>query len=108
MTDLISRKDAIEAVEGLFRIYSCNPDHVDTAAVVEALSALPGVGWRDIASDPPPHGEYVLLCWYHGHWETWEYEAQAYSHGIRHDDGHSSVSYHGSATHWMPLPEPPE
>lgn len=62
-------------------------------------------GWLDIATNPPPANTPVLLCWYYGHWEAWQYEAACYETGER-IGGYSNVSYHGSATHWQPLPAP--
>ena len=75
--------------------------------VLPALRSLPtDDGWEDIAINPPPANEVVLMCWYHGHWEVWEYEAGCYETGQR-IGGYSNVHLHGQATHWRPLPAPP-
>jgi hypothetical protein len=63
--------------------------------------------WRSTENDPPPHGKPVLLCWWHELFNEWSYEVAPYSTGKRYDNGYSSVSYHGSATHWVDIPEPP-
>lgn len=77
------------------------------AHFAEALRSLPtDDGWEDIAINPPPANEVVLMCLYHGHWEVWEYEAGCYETGQR-IGGYSNVHFHGQATHWRPLPAPP-
>lgn len=64
--------------------------------------------WREITEDDrPPHGQRVLLGWRDWRDGTWLSEAVAYSTGQRYDSGYSSMSEHGSATHWMPLPAAP-
>jgi hypothetical protein len=64
-------------------------------------------GWRDIAS--APHQEVVLLGW----WDDdlmggtiWSTETGWASQGFRNEVG-STISRHGRATHWRPLPAPP-
>lgn len=65
--------------------------------------------WFSVSENPPPHNEPVLL-WSpptpgHPNGET---EVANYSSGFeRNSVGVSNLSIHGSATHWMPLPEPP-
>lgn len=54
----------------------------------------------------PEHGKLVLLGW--DEFGEWQCEVSAYSTGRRYDNGYSSVSYHAYATHWQPLPEPPQ
>lgn len=61
--------------------------------------------WQPI--ETAPHNKKVILFW-----EDWRdgkpcMEIAPYSTGTRYANGYSSVSYHGSATQWMPLPEPP-
>jgi hypothetical protein len=56
--------------------------------------------WRLI--EEAPHNENVLLGWWSG--DQWETEVALASWGWRND---TKLSVHGSATHWMPLPEPP-
>lgn len=64
--------------------------------------------WRPIES--APHEELVLLFCRTGD-DCWQEVGQA-SHGrrVRMPDGcvYSSISYHGYATHWMPLPLAPD
>lgn len=64
--------------------------------------------WRDIESDPPPHNIAVLLAWPDWRDGRWIMVVDSYSTGERYKSGFSSVSYHGSATHWMPLPKAPK
>ena len=60
--------------------------------------------WKPI--DTAPHGELVLL-WVPATQRTIaEMEVGAASWGWR-SGGISNMSYHGRATHWMPLPAPP-
>ena len=64
--------------------------------------------WEPI--ETAPRGEEVLLGW----WESdglgggrWTAEVACASHGWRRGSI-SNMSKHGRATHWMPLPPPPE
>ena len=74
------------------------------------LSAMPktdvpavAVGWQPIES--APHEVLILLYWMD--WADREYMEAGYaSTGSRTDYG-SSISHHGDATHWMPLPASP-
>lgn len=62
--------------------------------------------WRVIADDPPPHETLVLLYWMD--WRNQGYMEAGYaSTGERFPNGYSTISHHGDATHWMPLPAPP-
>jgi hypothetical protein len=54
--------------------------------------------WREIETDPPPHGRTVLLGWAHWHSRDWLMEAGPASWGSV-----GNRSFHGQATHWMPL-----
>lgn len=58
--------------------------------------------WRLIKT--APHETPVLLGWWSD--GEWLYEAGKASHGWRRELI-STMSWHGQATHWMPLPEPP-
>jgi len=69
-----------------------------------ALTAALAKAWRPVSE--APHGHLVLLGWRDWRDGTWCMEVGCASHGRRTEAG-SSVSYHGSATDWMPLPEPP-
>lgn len=68
----------------------------------------PSDGWQDIESTTPPHDTAVLLGWQDSRGGCWISEVAAYSTGERFDNGYSNLSLHGSATHWMPLPSPPQ
>lgn len=93
--------------------------HANSALVAEVRNALPDliqalramqarVGeWRSIDSEAPPHNKAVLLGWEDWRDGRWIMEAGAYSTGQQFSSGFSSVSNHGSATHWMPLPAAP-
>lgn len=58
--------------------------------------------WK--AVETAPHETYVLLGW----WDDgkWNSATGFASHGWSRN-GISTMSRHGQATHWMPLPEPP-
>lgn len=60
------------------------------------------VVWRDISS--APHEQRVLLGWWYD--GCWIVEAGLASHGWR-TPAISNMSLHGQATHWRPLPAPP-
>lgn len=62
-------------------------------------------GWRPI--ETAPHGEIVLMAWKDSFLPQWSFEVGFASHGTRYPTGYSSVSQHGQATHWRPLPSPP-
>lgn len=81
---------------------------------LEALRALVAAAeagrWRPITEeDPAPHGVPVLLCSPPciTHPDGWEYEAGLASGGRRFQGG-STMWFHGTATHWRPLPPAPE
>lgn len=63
--------------------------------------------WQLIETEAPPHNLAVLLGWEDWRDGRWIMEVGAYSTGQRFESGFSSVSRHGSATHWTPLPKPP-
>lgn len=63
-------------------------------------------GWQLI--ETAPHNELVLLyCPYRCASNDVRIELGYASRGERIGP-YSSISYHGWATHWMPLPNPPE
>lgn len=74
-------------------------------AMRTALTAANAAAWRPISK--APHGQRVLLGWRDWRDGTWCMEVGYASHGRRTEAG-SSVSYHGSATDWQPLPAPPQ
>src|SRR5690606_6201823 len=81
------------------------PESTIYAATKSALTAALAKAWRPIES--APHGERVLLGWTDWRDGQWCMDVGCASHGMRHDNGYSSVSHHGSATVWMPLPAAP-
>ncbi len=54
-----------------------------------------------------PHGKRVLLGWRDWRDHQWCVDAAPATTGQRFANGYSNLSQHGSATHWMPLPDPP-
>jgi hypothetical protein len=81
---------------------SCDPL---ASAIMTYEAELAKEGWRSIES--APHNKAVLLSWNDWRDGRWIMEVGAASTGQRYKNGHSSVSSHGSATHWRPLPIPP-
>lgn len=69
------------------------------------LEAADAAAWRPI--ETAPHGELVVLAWRESLNGQWSFEIGYASHGWRNDVA-SNISHHGSATHWMPLPAPPQ
>jgi len=72
---------------------------------VEVLTQARAGEWRPI--ETAPHETNVLLAWLD--WSLpglWRMEAGMASWGWRNEVA-STMSKHGEATHWMPLPAPP-
>lgn len=68
--------------------------------------------WQDIIEDDQgvtnvPHNTVVHLAWWHTLMKEWRYETCKFSTGGKTMYG-SNYSEHGDATHWMPLPQPPQ
>lgn len=63
--------------------------------------------WQPI--ETAPHDVDILLAIPPSPLVTrdWSFEAGPASTGKRYSNGASTLSFHGSATHWMPLPDPP-
>ncbi len=61
-------------------------------------------GWQPV--ETAPHGKPVLLAWQDWRDGKWIMDVGAASTGERNEVA-SSISHHGSATHWMPLPQHP-
>lgn len=63
--------------------------------------------WQPI--ETAPHEELLVLGWWEL-WPTkvWKQEIALASAGERFPNGYSNRWEHGRATHWMPLPVPPE
>jgi hypothetical protein len=67
--------------------------------------AMSADDWQPIES--APHNVKVILFW-----QDWRDGTPCMVIGFavsgqRFDNGYSSISRHGSATHWRPLPPPP-
>ncbi len=63
-------------------------------------------GWQDDMENAPDNIP-VLLAWQDWRDGQWCMEIGPAITGQRYANGYSSISHHGSATHWMPLPAPP-
>lgn len=92
------------------RMVDCNATTQEDLkeAARAAIAAMPSgeVGqWLGIES--APRNKAVLLGWQDWRDGRWSMAVDAYSTGQRFANGYSTVSNHGSATHWMPLPAPP-
>jgi hypothetical protein len=61
--------------------------------------------WQPI--ETAPHAKRVLLGWRDWRDHQWCVEVGPATSGQRFDNGYSSLSQHGSATHWQPIPEGP-
>lgn len=84
--------------------------HLEVEALRALVAAAEAGRWRPITEeDPAPHGVPVLLCSPPciTHPDGWEYEAGLASGGRRFQGG-STMWFHGTATHWRPLPPAPE
>lgn len=72
------------------------------------IEGMPGPAatptWLDIKT--APHDVSVLLGYPDWHSKKWVHEVGPASHGWTRN-GISTMSRHGQATHWMPLPDPP-
>lgn len=73
-----------------------------------AVSAFCAEAWRDIGT--APHGQEVLLGWWDEDGQggsNWATEIGCASFGWRRGSI-SNMSRHSHASHWQPLPPPPE
>jgi len=61
------------------------------------------VEWRDI--ETAPHETLVVLGWFED--GVWKQDFGLASAGQRWPTGASNMWWHGSATHWLPLPPAP-
>lgn len=78
---------------------------------IAALKAeLARFEWRDISE--APHEVLLLVGWHDRTFDEWTCEVAMASWGKRSDNGHSNLSWHGLATHFIPLsvflPTPPQ
>lgn len=82
-------------------------EEMATLALTAALAAEGmALGWRTDMENAP-HNTNVLLAWRDWRDGTWCMEIAPAITGQRLDNGYSSISQHGSATHWAPRPAPP-
>lgn len=74
-------------------------------AVKQLRTELQQPRWRSV-EDAPRDGRELLLCWWSGLHGRWFYEVGVYSNFdvARRGEGFC----HGGATHYKPLPIPPE
>lgn len=99
--------------------YKCNQcgrmNYVATTLIISAAPKQPDIaGWQPIEECcMPPEDEIVILAWKStikpfvfdsARLPDWEMEIRPYC--INGSGG--AKSYHGQATHWMPLPQPPK
>jgi hypothetical protein len=95
---------AFKAAEAAFHDVFCSYDSTEPA-LAAAIEAYEAAQWRDI--ETAPHKTDVLMTWAHKMTGARCYEAGWASGGER--VGYTSSAWlHGSATHWRPLPTPPE
>lgn len=85
------------------RPLTTRPGSREDGAVTEQHSVH---GWRTDMENAP-HNVSVLLAWQDWRDGQWCMEIGPAVTGQRYENGYSSVSYHGSATHWQPRPAPP-
>ena len=88
-----------ENAESVVKIAERSQPQPDAAVAVERER------WQPIES--APHNQCVILAWQDWRDGTWSMEVGPASTGERFSSGFSSVSRHGSATHWQPRPAPP-
>lgn len=103
-----------EAITRLNEAIACECDGERSRQFIDDLKLVVAAAeagrWRPITEEEPaPHGVPVLLCSPPciTHPDGWEYEAGPASGG-RRDAWGSTIWFHGTATHWRPLPPAPE
>jgi hypothetical protein len=97
--------------DGAYQMEMAEKARREKACRIEALEAevarlRAAMDWQLV--DTCPHNAIVLLAWHDRYFGVWRYEVGSASTGSRYENGYSSISHHGSATHWMPLPTAPE
>jgi hypothetical protein len=93
------------ALDAIHAHYKPLADRIE-ALEAEVAQLRAAMEWQLV--DTCPHNAIVLLAWHDRYSGVWRYEVGSASTGSRYENGYSTVSYHGSATHWMPLPAEPE
>jgi len=71
-----------------------------------ALTAALAAMWQTVTDDMEPNRNY-LLGWRDWRDNTWCCEVAPAITGLRYENGYSSISHHGSATHYAHLPSAP-
>lgn len=100
--DALEQIKRLEASGKLMKQIELYHNGIDLLSWLLPLARAQLEGWRPIETNPPPHATDVLLWSPDG-----TIEARAFSSGKR-GDGWSSYSEHAFATHWQPLPSPPQ
>lgn len=99
----------IKHIEYRVGVYTTACDALDKIALPSISNHQPHAvsqGWRDDMENAPDNIP-VLLAWQDWRDGQWCMEIGPAITGQRYANGYSSISHHGSATHWMPLPAPP-
>lgn len=78
---------------------------LDPATVRELVLAAKERQWQPIETSP--HETLVVLGWREAN-GAWKQEIAMASAGLRHLHNAPDIWRHPAATHWVPLPEPPE
>lgn len=95
------RRQALEEAANIAKDWWHNPKQERPDMAIRAISDEPAQGeqWSEDMG-AAPSDTIVLLAWWNTLISKWEYEAGLY---------HSTKGgwWHGSATHWMPLPSAP-
>lgn len=98
--------DAMELVRRLEAYRPTNEwgDPVHHVIIDEAAACIREmVEWRPI--ETAPHETLVVLGWFED--GVWKQDLGLASAGQRWPTGASNMWWHGSATHWLPLPPAP-
>jgi hypothetical protein len=90
----------------VFDVHCCSVPMAIGPEVRYSLSnGVAQCAWQPI--ETAPHAKRVLLGWRDWRDHQWCVEVGPATSGQRFDNGYSSLSQHGSATHWQPIPEGP-
>lgn len=98
MTDLMELADRLDSHMGKADMAEVLADCRKAAACIREM-----VEWRPI--ETAPHETLVVLGWFED--GVWKQDLGLASAGQRWPTGASNMWWHGSATHWLPLPPAP-